>query len=245
MSRLQEVVCEFCGTTHIKTVKQVNQSIRLKGRWACAICMAGHNKLNLIGQKFGRLLVIESIPAIAQKSAWLCRCDCGTEKVCTSASLKTGHTKSCGCLLDEKRSLNTRTHGMSNTREYRTWLAIANRCMNPNQDNFQDYGGRGISRCERWSTFENFYSDMGPCPEGFSIERIDRDGNYEPGNCIWADRITQARNTRRNRMLSHNGVTKCLKAWADDLGIDQASLRERLDRWTLEEALTTPKKEIS
>jgi hypothetical protein len=246
MSRLRQVVCAICGTIHTKTIKQVNQAIKRKGRWACMSCMAGHNKVNLVGRRFGRLAVIADAGSVeygdGKRSAWLCLCDCGGKTIATGNCLSTGKTKSCGCLANEMRGRHSKTHGMSETREYRIWQAMLRRCNNPKAVNYPDYGGRGISVCRRWTSFENFYADMGACPEDHSIERKDVDGIYEPGNCVWADRTTQCRNKRTNRLITFNGITKCLIEWANDLSIDQASLRERLERWTLEKALTTPKK---
>jgi hypothetical protein len=115
------------------------------------------------------------------------------------------------------------------------------RCENKNVPNYSNYGGRGISVCQRWFDFENFLSDMGEAIGEVSIERRNNNGNYEPGNCYWADRFVQTRNKRNNRFITFDGVTKCLKDWATGLGMDQSSLAERLSKWPLETALTTPK----
>lgn len=236
-----KVVCPTCGASYERTLKQVNQAIKKRGAWRCSSCAAGHNKLSLVGQKFGRLSVLAMNPDRKHsKTTWDCQCECGNKVTVIGASLTKGNSKSCGCLKIE--SLTERaTHGKTGTREYRIWQAMQARCDNAALPGYKNYGGRGIAVCERWRVFENFFADMGPCPEKFSIERVNRDGNYEPGNCIWANHTTQMRNTRRTRFLTLNGTTKCLKEWAQQIGIDQASLRERLDKWSLEKALTTPK----
>lgn len=244
---LIDVPCSICGTVYIRTLKQVNQAIKRKGEWSCLRCMAGHNRLNLVGQRFGRLVILKDAgtkqdPMGNKRSMWNCQCDCGNVVVTSGNCLTGGHTRSCGCLAIDIRTTRAITHGKTDTREYRIWCAMRTRCTNLNTPGWANYGGRGIEVCERWQSFENFLADMGPCPTGFSIEREDNDGNYEPSNCVWADRTTQSRNTRKNRRIEFNGVTKILKDWAHDLGIDQASLRQRLDKWPLAEAITTPKK---
>lgn len=247
MAKTTQVRCAICSTEYTRTVKQVNQVIKRKGRWACTACTAGHNRLNLIGHKYGRLTVIESAGTVSygqsdKKAMWMCRCDCGTIKAVSGNALRSGHTTSCGCRLKEIQECPSRSHGMTETREYRIWQAMRSRCRNTNTQNYCNYGGRGIRVCDRWESFETFFADMGPCPDGFSIERLNNDGNYEPSNCVWADRTSQARNTRRNRLLTLGNETKCLREWANDLGIDQSSLRQRLDKWPLAKALTTPKR---
>jgi len=118
------------------------------------------------------------------------------------------------------------------------------RCYNPNGTKYADYGGRGITVCDRWLKFENFYADMGDRPEGMEIDRFpDNDGNYEPGNCRWATRPEQMRNTRANRMITFQGRTQCLTDWANEIGVGCSTICTRLARgWSLERALTTPGK---
>ena len=208
--------------------------------------MTAHNRLKLEGRRFGRLVVlrfdkIHRFPSGLGKSRWMCKCNCGKEISVLGSSLTSGNTTSCGCAnVDAIRERNFK-HGKTGTRTYLVWQAMLNRCRNPNVTMFYRYGGRGISVCERWIDFENFLSDMGECPPRMSIERIDNDGNYEPQNCRWADRRTQARNTSSNRVIRFGGREMCLKAWADELQMDQASLSERIKRWGLDRALTQPK----
>lgn len=202
-----------------------------------------HNRADLTGRKFSRLKVDSRAGTSKhQKSLWNCTCDCGNHVVVDTSTLTQGNTKSCGCLrTDELQRRGFRKD--IGTKTYRIWQAMLNRCRNKNVPHYCNYGGRGITVCDRWANYENFVSDMGKCPEGdMSIDRIDNDGNYEPGNCRWATRKEQNRNKRGNRLITYDGETMILKEWAERLDIDQASLRERLEKWDLSRALTQPKK---
>lgn len=132
-------------------------------------------------------------------------------------------------------------HGFRYTKLYGRWLGIRQRCNDPNHVRYERYGGRGITVCERWSSFENFLADMGEPPQGASIERIDNDKGYSPDNCIWATSKQQSRNQSRARFYEFDGKNQCISDWAKDLGINEASLRERLSKWSVEKALSTRK----
>lgn len=155
-----------------------------------------------IGSIFGFWAVIER----GKPNHVLCRCRCGVEKWVHISNLTSGKTLSCGCDKHRKASENLTKHGMFGTPTYSTWSSMMTRCFNKNSKSFNNYGGRGVSVCDRWKKFEHFLEDMGEKPnKGISIERINNNGNYEPGNCVWATAKEQNRN-RRNTKLSEQLV---------------------------------------
>jgi hypothetical protein len=195
-------------------------------------------KIGLAGQRFGLLNVISQSKHIGRRIAWLCRCDCGTELIVAANNLSSGHTRSCGCV---RKGVNKR-HGMSETAEYRSWCKMKARCYDRNDKRYQNYGGRGIAVCSRWrNSFENFFEDMGPRPEGYSLERIDNDGIYEPSNCIWVPIENQSRNRSTVRWIEFKGKRMSIADWSREMDIGFATLRFRLDHgWPVHLALTTP-----
>ena len=159
------------------------------------------SKMKLEGMRFGRLLVISENGRDNDKRViWNCLCDCGKPVTVRSTHLKRGSIKSCGCLRVETSTKRTTTHGKSKTPEYQVWCSMIKRCSNEKSTGYPDYGGRGITVCERWDKFENFLEDMGLRPGPLhSIERKDVNGNYEPENCKWASPTEQSRNTRKRK----------------------------------------------
>ena len=195
---------------------------------------------DLTGQRFGKLLV-QRYAGRKKRTAWQCLCDCGNTRVVMSFNLKSGHTRSCRCILDDM-TINV-THGKTRSPEWTAWVNMNQRCHQAAYRYYGEYGGRGITVCDDWrNSFSSFLSDMGEKPSAaHSIDRIDNNGNYCPENCRWATRHEQARNTRRNRLLTLNGETMCLAEWVDRVGIHQKTITGRLNRgWSDERALTTP-----
>jgi hypothetical protein len=148
-------------------------------------------------KKFGRLTIIRLHHHNKHRqSMYLCSCDCGNEKIISGNNIKNGIIKSCGCLRKEGGRLK---HGYSKTKIYRVWSGIIQRCNNPNNKDYKDYGGRGIVVCKRWLKFENFLKDMGEVPFGLTLDRINNDKNYYKKNCRWATWNQQANNRRNNK----------------------------------------------
>lgn len=184
---------------------------------------------NLTGQRFGRLLVISQAPNIGKVTRWLCLCDCGQTKITRALLIASGKTKSCGCLRKESTSNSFKSHGMVETPEYSVWQAMKRRCYDPKNRYYSRYGGRGIVVCDRWKeSFQAFYDDMGPRPNGYSIDRIDVDGPYSPENCKWADSVEQANNKSTNAKYVYGDETLTIAQWSRRSNISQTALRQRL-----------------
>lgn len=173
---------------------------------------------------------------------WFCKCDCGTEKTVNIQNIRRGLSKSCGCYNDEVRGKFSITHHEASrytkTKEYRIWSFMKVRCLNKNSKAYFWYGARGIKVCDRWMKYENFLEDMGRCPDGMSLDRINNDGNYEKSNCRWATKIEQANNTRTNRYIFWKGRRQTMAQWCRELGISPQLTTQRIDRdgWSIERA---------
>jgi hypothetical protein len=191
----------------------------------------------LVGHRFGRLIVqYRAEDGKRGQTRWSCRCDCGSDAVVRGGHLKSGLIRSCGCLRRETTRAMSTTHGASGDNEtatYRTWRHMRERCDNPRNKDFPDYGGRGIRVCDRWRSYENFLADLGERPPGTSIDRIDNNKGYEIGNVHWASSAQQAQN-RRSTKLSvdvarsirarhSNGET--LASIARDVGVSRTMVR--------------------
>lgn len=163
----------------------------------------------LTGLRFGRLLVLAREGSAQRRAMWRCQCDCGNSALVPSGELTRGKTKSCGCWRREAPTITKRRHGYARTPLYNVWRGMLNRCENVNQPHYERYGGRGIRVCERWHDFVNFLADMGdrPSPQ-HSLERIDNNGHYEPGNVRWATASEQRRNARTGAIGARHGNAK-------------------------------------
>lgn len=203
--------------------------------------------VDLTGEKFGRLTVVSRAEnSKGGKSRWLCRCECGNECVVHSSSLKSGNTRSCGCIRREASHDRATTHGMSKTPLFTIWRAMVSRCNNPNNRSYENYGGRGIHVCDEWLDSSSFFgwAIANGYSEGLTIERVDVNKGYEPSNCKWIPKAEQARNKTNNRMLEINGERKCLAQWCEEYGVDYFMVRQRICKlgWEPEKALTAPKR---
>lgn len=174
---------------------------------------------DLTGQRFGRLTVTKKDGVIhGDRTAWSCICDCGSPARSSTSKLLNGSKMSCGCLESENQASLSK-HGRYGTRAYRTWQNMKTRCLNPAGKFFQYYGGRGITVCENWMTFEGFYEDMGDPPPNSTIDRSDNDLGYTKENCQWRTKKDQSNNRSNNIAVIVNGETKTLKQWAEHFGI--------------------------
>ena len=194
------------------------------------------------GTRFGRLSVVIEHQQRCGRRRFLCRCDCGALTIVDMAKLRSGRTRSCGCLAREINALHSVTHGQNGRPLYRVWAAMKSRCANPNVASFGRYGGRGISVCEEWLEYARFqvWADTNGYRSGLTLDRIDNDGNYEPGNCQWVSRSRQANNRTSSRLVAYRGEIKSIADWSRTTGLAAGVIWKRLNRgWSAERALTT------
>jgi hypothetical protein len=200
---------------------------------------------DLTGRRYGLITVIERDRTDQRKDArWICKCDCGTTKSLFAMQIKTGKTVSCGCQIASQARARALRHGLTKTSEHRSWSSMNSRCNNPNHHAYEQYGGRGIKICARWKSFELFLSDMGPRPSlSHTLDRINNDGDYEPGNCRWATKEEQRLNNSYVRIIEIDGVTRRLSEWARVSGIPFDVLSKRLNAgWDPKRAITQPRR---
>lgn len=194
-------------------------------------------RYDLTGLRFNKLLVVEKLGLKKGHRTYLCQCDCGVKKVMRGSELKNG-VKSCGCARFRGKTYRHK-------RTYQAWIGIKTRCQNPRDPGFKNYGGRGITVCERWQVYSNFLADMGECPPHLSIDRIDNNKGYAPGNCRWATRNEQARNRRSTLQVTWQGETKSASDWNDQLSYPYGTITTRLRKgWTVEDTMTKPPRNL-
>lgn len=192
---------------------------------------------DLTGQKVGRLTVIKRAGTKGKNPLWLCQCDCGTKTEVLGFCLRNGNTKSCG----KHPTDHAKTHEMSCSKAYVVWSHMVQRCTNEKDPVFKFYGGRGITLCQEWLSFDAFHGDMGSPPDGMELERKDNNLGYSKDNCRWATRMEQMNNTRANRHLTLGEETKTMAQWRRHLGVKRGVIEGRLRLgWSVERALTTP-----
>ena len=209
--------------------------------------------IDLTGKTVGKLLVIKRAENKGKHTAWICECECGNKTIVQTNHLREKSIVSCGCHKNNLARENHLKHGHNKrglrSGAYSTWAHIKGRCCNPNDQDYKDYGGRGIKVCSKWldkeNGFINFYNDVSKLPhfgeKGYTLNRIDNDGNYELSNVEWADDITQANNRRNNHLETYKGKTQSISMWAMEYSIPYNKLFLRLKNgWSIEKALNTP-----
>jgi len=198
---------------------------------------------DLTGNKFGRWTVIKrakNSSNLCRNPRWFCRCECGNESIVYGHTLKNGESQSCGCLQRELLSKRRKSHGMTTTRQYNIWANMKDRCQNPNNEHYEDYGGRGIKVCERWESFEDFWEDTKKTySDDLSIDRINNDGNYEKDNCRWATVIEQNNNRRICKIFTYHGVTDTIPNLCRTFNKNYENVRKRINRhgWGISRAM--------
>lgn len=197
--------------------------------------------MDLVGRTFGRLTVLARGDNTPRGQArWLCKCVCGKTLVVMGWSLKSGRTRSCGCLQRELAGKKLTTHGMSGTSTHHAWVRMRRRCSDTNYRSYPWYGGRGIKVCKRWGRFEVFLKDMGERPPGKTLDRINPDGAYKPSNCRWATWVEQGSGRRNNRVVEFEGRKAPLSVLCRGANLPYATVLARLDKlgWPVGRALS-------
>lgn len=209
--------------------------------------------IDLTNMRFGRLTALYIDRSKTKRVYWKCKCDCGKTLSAPSCRLVSGETKSCGCLRNEMASKRLKKHGLTKQTLHNAWLNMKTRCDNPIYNEYEKYGGRGITYCKEWKSFDNFMNWA--LNNGFndtkdsngrnllSLDRIDNNGNYCPENCKWSTRVEQARNKSVNKNYEYEGKIYCLTALAEISVVSKDSIRRRLKKgWSVKDAVDTPSK---
>lgn len=197
----------------------------------------GNRPKNISGQRFGLLTaisIVENRNTADRHTLWLCVCDCGSTTIASGRYLRARKIISCGCAKRARFKALVTTHGRSQSFEYHSWQSAKERCFNVRNKKYPKYGGRGITMCADWAqSFEQFFAHIGPRPKGTTLDRIDNNRGYEPGNVRWATSTAQVRNRRVTIFVEHQGITLCLPEWAERLGIKYDTLKHKYKegRW--------------
>lgn len=234
--------CKSCGCVRFKNIEIGEYGVGTRTRV---------NPKDFIGRKNNLLTVIGiEKPESGGRLKLKCRCDCGNTTYVFPYQFTSGDVKSCGCkkknIWNGHREVKWQIkHGLCGTRVYHEWTAMKDRCYNPNAQNYDRYGGRGIIMCDEWKNdvtkFADWVDSVGGFKKGLSVDRIDNNGPYAPWNCRLATAKEQLRNIRTNRILEYNGESHCMAEWAEMLGMKYSTLVNRLFKgWSVEKALTTP-----
>jgi hypothetical protein len=201
----------------------------------------GLNIKDMTGMVFGLLTVVDRAPSRRNSAYWNCQCSCGGVTSVRGADLRNGKTKSCGCIHTEQLAKRSTKHGMSRSPEYMVWHSLVARCSRSNCAAYPLYGGRGIKLGESFSTFQKFYDVIGDRPsKHHSVERIDNNGDYEAGNCVWATDVEQSRNKRTNVNITHDGRTQCLADWAKESKFSESNFYYRYykKKWSISQLMS-------
>lgn len=205
----------------------------------CRSCRAKENSknnkpLDISGIKYGKLTCLSISHTVKKLYYWNCICDCGNKAIISGSRLRSGHTKSCGCIVATQK-------GLSTSPTYRSWQAMIQRCYDSKIPHYKRYGAIGIIVCDRWkNSFLNFLEDMGERPDGKTLDRINSSGNYELNNCRWLTYKQQGNNRRGNLILEAFGKKQTLQQWSDEYKVNRSKLRKRIFilNWEIEKALT-------
>jgi hypothetical protein len=185
-------------------------------------------RINMVGMMFGKLHIVSEVKKRNKNGhiTYNCLCLCGNKKEILGASIRSGATTSCGCSQKESAT----THGMDGTPTYRVWISMKGRCSNESHKQYSEWGGRGISICKRWQSFDNFFFDMGVKPKGLSIDRVDNNKGYDKSNCRWATPKQQAQNRRVTILVFHKGKSMFIDEFSKCIGLSESGARKRVYR---------------